>query len=169
MSKKNKLNIEKEIVSQIKTGEIIMKPRWHFIAGSVMLISGLAGLSMGIIFLVNLSVFLIRRTGPLATWRLQSVISTFPWWIPIFALAGVILATRLLKKYDFSYKKDFPLLILAFVVSILFAGFLLDKLGLNEHLSRGRMRKFYQEYEIPKGENESVKGIHQYNRQLKTR
>ncbi|MCK4822737.1 hypothetical protein KA005_43640 [bacterium] len=146
-----------------------MKPRWHFVAGSVMLLSGLVGLSMGIIFLVNLSVFLIRRTGPLATWRLQSVISTFPWWIPIFALAGIILAIRLLKKYDFSYKKDFPLLIIAFVISVFLAGFLLDALGLNRHLSGGRMRKFYQQIELEEGEKGSVKGIYQHNRQLNTR
>ena len=166
MSKKNKLNIETEIISQIKAGKITMKPRWHFVAGSVMLLSGLMGLSMGIIFLVNLSIFLIRRTGPLAAWRLQSIISTFPWWVPILAFAGIILAIRLLKKYDFSYKKDFPLLILAFVISVLFAGLLLDTLGLNTHLSGGRMRKFYQNIELQEGEKGSVRGIYQRNRQL---
>jgi hypothetical protein len=169
MSKKNKVNIKKEIISQIKTEKIAMKPRWHFVAGSVLLISGLAGLSMGLVFLINLSSFLIRKSGPLASWRVQSILSTFPWWIPLIAIIGIFVATKLLKKYDFSYKKNFPIIIVAFILFILFSGILLDQLGLNEHLSRGRMRKFYQEYEIPKGEKESVKGIHQYNRQLKTR
>jgi uncharacterized membrane protein YdcZ (DUF606 family) len=169
MSKDKKLDLETKIVSQIKTGEINMKPRWYFIAGSLLLVSSLVGLSMGVIFLANLSVFLMRKSGPLAAWRIQSILSTFPWWIPVAAIVGVFVAIWLLKKYDISYKKNFSLIVIAFVVSILFAGFLLDRLGLNEHLSRGRMRKFYQEYEIPEGEKGSVKGIHQYNRQLKTR
>jgi uncharacterized membrane protein YdcZ (DUF606 family) len=169
MSKDKKLDLETKIVSQIKTGEINMKPRWYFIAGSLLLVSSLVGLSMGVIFLANLSVFLMRKSGPLAAWRIQSILSTFPWWIPVAAVAGVFVAIWLLKKYDISYKKNFSLIVIAFIVSILFAGFLLDRLGLNEHLSRGRMRKFYQEYEIPEGEKGSVKGIHQYNRQLKTR
>lgn len=169
MSKDKKLDIETKIVSQIKTGKINMKPRWYFIAGSLILISSLVGLSMGIIFLANLSVFLMRKSGPLMAWRVQSILSTFPWWIPVTAIVGIFVAIWLLKKYDISYKKNFSLIAVAFIVSVLFAGLLLDRLGLNEHLSRGRMRKFYQEYEMPGGENGSVKGVHQYNRQLKTK
>ena len=74
-----------------------------------------------------------------------------------------------MKKYDFSYKKDFPLLIIAFVISVLFAGLLLDTLGLNTRLSRGRMRKFYQNIELQEGEKGSVRGLYQHNRQLNTR
>jgi uncharacterized membrane protein YdcZ (DUF606 family) len=146
-----------------------MKPRWYFIAGSLLLISSLVGLSMGIVFLANLSVFLIRKSGPLATWRLQTILSTFPWWIPAVAIVGIFVAIWLLKKYDISYKKNFSLIIIAFIISIIFAGLLLDQLGLNEHLSRGRMRKFYQEYELQEQGRESVKGIYQHNKQLKRR
>ncbi len=164
MSKKNKLNFQTNIISQIKTGRIKMKPKWYFAAGSIIMFSGLVGLSMGIIFLINLSIFLIRRGGALMPQRLQIIISTFPWWIPVVALFGIILAIWLLKKYDFSYKKNFPLLIAIFVISILLAGFLLDRLGLNEYLSRGRMRKFYQNVELRQGKNGSIKGINKHNR-----
>ena len=165
MPKKNKLDFESNIISQIKTGKINMKPRWYFIAGSFMLFSGLVGLSMGIIFLVNLSIFLTRRSGPLASLRLQSILSTFPWWVPVVAVGGIFLAVWLLKKYDFSYKKNSLLIIIAFIMSILFAGFLLDRLGLNEHLSGGRMRRFYQKFEIQDGKRGSIKGVRQNNRQ----
>jgi len=144
-----------------------MKPRWHFIIGSIVLISSLVGLNIGIIFLANLGVFIIRKSGPFATWKLQSILSTFPWWISILAIIGVFIAIRILKKYDFSYKKNFPLIIAIFILTILFSGLLLDRLGLNERLSRGRMRKFYQEYEKPEGEKGFVKGTYQQNRQLK--
>jgi RNA polymerase sigma-70 factor (ECF subfamily) len=166
MSKKNKLNFEANIISQIKAGKIEMKPKWYFIAGSVVMFSGFVGLSMGVIFLMNLSIFLIRRNGPLTVWRLQMILSTFPWWIPTVALFGIILAMWLLKKYDFSYKRNFRLLIITFVISVLFAGLLLDKLGLNEYLSRGRMRRFYQNVEMREGKEGFVRGVNQYNRQL---
>ncbi|MBU2036158.1 MAG: hypothetical protein ABH819_03735 [Patescibacteria group bacterium] len=166
MSKKNKLDFEKNIISQIKTGKIEMKPKWYFIAGSLILFFGLVGLSMGAIFLVNLSIFLIRRNGPLMPWKLQTILSTFPWWIPVVALFGIISAIWLLKKYDFSYKKNFLLLIAAFVISILLAGFLLDKFGLNEVLLKGRMRRFYQNIELQQKKEGSVKSVNQQNRQL---
>jgi len=164
MSKKNKLNFKANIISQIKAGKIGMKPKWYFVAGSLAMFSGLVGLSMGIIFLVNLSIFLIRRNGSLMPWRLQTILSTFPWWIPVVAFFGIILAIWLFKKYDFSYKKNFPLLIVTFVISVLLAGFLLDKLGLNEYLSKGRMKRFYQNVELHRGRDGSVRGINQFLR-----
>lgn len=164
MSEKNKLNFESNIISQIKAGEIKMKPKWYFIMGSLAMFFGLVGLSMVTVFLVNLSIFLIRRNGPPIPWKLQAILSTFPWWVPIVAILGIILAIWLLKKYDFSYKKNFPLLIVGFILSVLLAGVLLDKLGLNEYLSSGRMRKFYQNVELHNSKDGSVKGINQRNK-----
>lgn len=164
MSKRNKLNLNTDIISQINKGELKMKPKWYFFVGSIAMFSGLVGLLMGTIFLINLSIFFFTRNGPMMSWRIQAILSTFPWWIPIIAFFGIILAIWLLKKYDFSYKKNFLLLIVTFVVSILLAGFLFDKLGLNEYLSRGRMRKFYQNIEVDRGRGGTVKGLYRLNR-----
>ena len=101
--------------------------------------------------------------------KLQTILSTFPWWIPVVALFGIISAVWLFKKYDFSYKKNFLLLITTFIISILLAGFLLDKFGLNEVLLKGRMRRFYQHIELQQNKKGSVKGINQQNRQLNKR
>jgi len=150
INKNKKINLEKKIISQIKSGDIEIKPKWHFMVGSLLLFSSLIGLSMGIVFLTNLCVFLIRRNGRFMPFKLHLIISSFPWWIPALALIGFILGIRLLKKYDFSYKKNFILIIIIFVISILLSGVLVDKFGLNEHLSRGRMKKFYQRLEQPK-------------------
>ncbi len=168
MSKKSKLDFESKIIPQIKAEKIKMKPKWYFVLGSLLMFASLVGLSMGVVFLVNLGIFLIRRNGPLNTWKLQTILSTFPWWVPIIAVGGVILAIWLLKKYDLSYKKNFPLLIIVFVLSVLLAGLLLDRLGLNEYLSRGRMRRYYQRFEMQDTNNPPAGGMRQ-NKQLYNR
>jgi len=149
MSKKtNHLKLEKKIMSRIKSGEIAMKPKWYFIAGSLLLFSGLVALSVGAIFLVNLTVFSLRRQGPMVSWRLQMMIENFPWWAPVLAVIGIILGVWFLKKYDFSYKKNFGLIVISFILAVLFAGFLIDRLGLNDYWARrGLMKKFYQRFE----------------------
>jgi len=169
MSKTNKLDFESKIISQIKADEIKMKPKWYFILGSLLAFSSLIGLSMGIIFLVNLSLFLIRRNGPFNSGKLQFILSTFPWWVPTIAIGGIVLAIWLLRKYDLSYKKNFPLIILIFVLAVLSAGLLLDRLGLNEYLSRGRMRRYYQQFETQDINKNPVKGIRQNYKQLNSR
>lgn len=159
MSKKNKLNIQNNIISQIKKGEIKMKPKWYFVLGSSLMFLSLIGISMALIFFINLNLFFARRNGPLASLKMETIFSTFPWWILVIAIFGIILAIWLLKKYDFSYKKNSYLIIIAFIFSLFMGGFLLDKLGLNEYLSRGRMKKIYQHIELNEGQGGSVKGI----------
>ncbi len=150
--KKNQLKLEEKIMSQVKTGKISIKPKWCFVAGSLLLFSGLVSLSVGAIFLINLTVFILRRRGPMACWRLQTMIENFPLWMPVLAVIGIILGVRLLKKYDFSYKKNFALIVTSFILAILFAGFLIDGLGLNDYWARrGPMKRFYQRFEDKQG------------------
>jgi len=160
--KKNKLKLEKRIMSQVKTGKIVMKPKWYFVAGSSFLFGGVVALSVGIIFLINLTAFTIRKRGPMTSWRLQMMIESFPWWAPILAITGIVFGVWLLKKYDFSYKKNFRLIVVSFVFAVLFAGFLIDRLGLNDYWARrGRMKSFYQRFELQE-EKGFVKGIRQH-------
>jgi hypothetical protein len=141
-------NLEKTIMAKVKSGKITMKPRWYFIVGSLLISTGLIGFSIGAIFLTNLSFFLLRQHGPMGEYRLQLMLNSFSWWIPILAIIGIAGGVWLLKKYDFSYKKNFGLIVLGFVFSIVIAAFIIDLSGLNNIWSRkGPMRGFYQRLE----------------------
>lgn len=76
------------------------------------------------------------------------MIDRFPLWIPLLAIISIILGIWMLKKYDFSYKKNFWLIIIGFIISIILTAFALDYLGFNDAWSRkGPMRRFYQQLE----------------------
>lgn len=137
-------------MNKITSGQVSMKPRWYFILGTTFSIVGLMALSVVSIFLTNIMMFWIRRRGPMAEWRLQMMLENFPIWIPILAVGGIVGGVWLLKKYDFSYKKNFYGIVIGFIASIIVAGFAIDMLGLNDLWSRkGMMRKFYQNFEVP--------------------
>ncbi len=147
-------------MAKVKSNEISMKPRWYFVLGSLLVMVGLVGLSIGAIFLTNITLFLLRQHGPMGQWRLQTMLTSFPLWVPILAIGGIVLGIVLLRKYDFSYKKNFWVIIAGFVISIFLAAFVIDYLGLNDIWSRqGPMRRFYQQIEgqgssAPRGEGQ---------------
>lgn len=146
-TKQKKTDFEKKVMAKIKRGEITMKPKWYLVVGSLMMGAGLVGASIGAIFLVNLTLFLLRKRGP-GFMRLELMLASFPWWVPILAIVGIVAGIWLLKKYDFSYKKNFLLIIVAFIASIIITAWLIDYLGLNETWSRhGPMRRLYQQFE----------------------
>lgn len=143
MSKKNELNIENKIMDKILSGKVNMKPKWFFVAGSILSFASLVGLIMGSIFLINLTIFLIKKQGP-GTGRIIQMFQTFPIWIPFLAILLMIIGIWMLKKYDFSYKKNFLMIIAIIVFAALLAGMIFNSLGLNERWSkRGPLRRLY--------------------------
>ena len=148
MSKKRSVapvDFEKAIMAKVKSNEISMKPRWYFVLGSFFMIAGTVGISIGAVFLTNITLFLLRQHGPMGQWRLQSMIQSFPLWVPLLAVVGIFFGIVLLRKYDFSYKKNFLMVIIGFILSIVLTAFLMDFMGLNDIWARqGPMRRFYQ-------------------------
>jgi len=134
-------------MSIIKKGRAKIKPRWRFVLGSLAMVGGLVGLIVLTLFTVSLITFSLRTHGPMGAVRFEQLLSTFPWWAPIAAIIGVVLSVKLLKKYDFSYKKNFLLIIVGFVVAVLLVGWLIDYTGLDNNLMRGGpMKELYQRY-----------------------
>jgi len=142
---KQKRNIENKIMDKVLSGEVKMKPKWYFVLGSIISFAGLVGMIIGAVFLTNLTFFFIRKQGP-GTGRINMMLESFPLWIPLLAIALVILGIWMIKKYDFSYKKNFIVVAITVVTAIILSALIIDLLGLNEiWAKRGPMRRFYME------------------------
>lgn len=142
---KQKRNIENKIMDKVLSGEVKMKPKWYFILGSITSFVGLVGMIIGAIFLTNLTFFFIKKQGP-GTARINMMLESFPLWVPILAVAFIILGIWMLKKYDFSYKKNFIVVAVTVVTAIILSALIIDLLGLNEiWAKRGPMRRLYME------------------------
>jgi hypothetical protein len=139
-------NLNETVMSAIKSGKVTMKPKWYFLLGSIISTLSLVGLSIGVVFAINLTLFLLKSHGRMTQWKLELMLAGFPWWIPVLAIFGIILGIWLMKKYDFSYQKNFALIAAFFVVAMLIAGIMIDYFGINESWSkRGPMQRFYQQ------------------------
>jgi len=145
MPKNKKIDLNKIVMSQITSGKIRPLPRWYFVLGSILSIFGLVGLTIFAIFVTNLLFFISRAHGPMFSLRLSQIVSSFPWWLVLLAPVSIFAGIFLLKKYDFSYQKNFRLIVFLFILSVILSAWLMDYFGLNETLLRqNKMRKFYQ-------------------------
>jgi len=158
----DKADLGEKVMAKIRSGQVKMKPKWLFITGSVLSLAGLIGLSVSAVFLINVVFFLLRKHGSMGHWRLELMLNSLPFWVPVAAIICLVGGIWLLKKYDFSYKKNFVLIILGFIFSIIIAAWLVDAIGLNERLLKGgRMRRFYQQLEkqeetLPRGKGNGL-------------
>lgn len=139
------------MMSAIAKEQVKMKPRWYFVLGSVLMTGGLTGLVILSIFVVSVVSFSLCTHIPAGNFHAihyKKLLSTFPWGAVAVAGVGIGFGILLLKKYDFSYRKNFLLIILSGIVAILFAGWLVNYTGLDTiWMKRGPMRDFYHRYD----------------------
>ena len=152
MSKELK-NITVAVMNKIHHGEIKMRPKVYFVVGSLLAFLGLVASMLVSVFLVGLMRFSLRTHGPMGEYRLEQMLSSFPWWAVAVAVLGLVIGIWLLRRYDFSYKINFKVIVIGFVVAILITGWVIDMIGLNDILFRqgprqGIMRQYLQENNI---------------------
>lgn len=146
------LDFESEIMDKVRSKQIAMRPKWYFVAGSLLTLIGVVSATLSAIFLTGVTFFALRGHGMMAQWRLNTLVESFPLWLPVLAVAATLAGLWLLRQYNFSYKNNFVLIILGFVAAIVLAGFAFDVLGFNEAWSeRPHMRGFYRQIQQEQG------------------
>lgn len=134
-------------MSLIKKKKIKIKPKWQFVLNSLTMITGLTGVAILTIFSISLVTFSWRTHGRMKEFHYQQLLASFPWWALGLAIIGIGISVWLLKKFDFSYKKNFVLISTSFILAILLAGWLINYSGLDVFWIKHRpMRQFYQRY-----------------------
>ena len=140
MSKKLE-NITDVVMGRIHQDKVKMRPRAYFILGSLLTLAGLVAAIVTSVFFIGLMRFFLRAHGPMGGYRLEQMLSLFPWWTPVLAVLGLAIGIWTLRRYDFSYKIDFKIITVGFIIAVIVAGMLLDMVGLNDALfHRGPMQ-----------------------------
>jgi len=156
MSKELK-NITGAVMDKIHYGKIKMRPKVYFVTGLLLAFFGLVASILISVFFVGLMRFSLRTHGPMGEYRLDQMLFSFPWWAVAVVILGLVIGIWLLRRYDFSYKINFKVIVVGFVVAIIVVGWVVDMTGLNDILFRqgpkqGIMRQYLQENNIP-GQN----------------
>ena len=140
-------NIEKNIMSQIHQGKIKMRPKIYFIAGSILTFIGFVSTIIVSTFTVGLVKFSLRAHGPMSQYKLDQILSNFPWWIFVIGILSLIIGIWIIHRYNFLYKVKPWIVIIVFIFSILVAGWIIDETGINVKLFRqGPMKGFMHNY-----------------------
>ncbi|HBM45820.1 MAG: hypothetical protein UT05_C0002G0022 [Parcubacteria group bacterium GW2011_GWF2_38_76] len=147
MSKELK-NIGDEVMAKIREGQVKMKPKYYFIVGSVLSFVGLVSSLITSVFLIALTRFAFRSHGGIfAEYRFEQLVSNFPWWAPILAVVSLFIGIKLIRRYDFSYKKNFVYVVIWLVLAVFMAGLVFDMTGLNDiWLQHGPMKGIMRQY-----------------------
>ncbi len=156
-------------MEKIEKNEFKMKPKWHFIVGSILLFLGFLSATIFSVLSVNLIFFLMRKHyGAMYQYRLNYILSSFPWWLIIPSILGIFFGIKFLKEYRFSYKNNFLLIVVGYVLVIFLSAFLIDFFNLNSFFNHPRWKKlypkkYYQEKKQKPWQRQFLRSLRQVN------
>ena len=137
----NTKELEKKIMSGIKSGKIKLRSKYIFWAKKLGLNSVLSLSIILAILFFNLVLFYMKSTDNLGYLSfgkngLLAFLESFPYSLIIVFALFLLIAGYLITKTDWSYKKEFKYIALILVIIILLAGSILASTNLSENIER---------------------------------
>ncbi len=151
-----------KVLNKIKSGEIKMKPKIHFILRAVLLILSTLILALFIICLVSFIIFSLRSSGILFLPKfgfpgIRIFFSSLPWLLILIAVILIILLEIFTKRFTFVYRRPILYSLLAIIFIVILGSFIINKTPFHSNLfwraQEGRLPaigKLYRGYGAPK-------------------
>ncbi len=131
MDEKSK-KLQDKIFDAIKKGEVVMRPRWHFVLKTILITLGVVILSLVTIYLTSLIIFGLRETGiifapGLGLRGLFVFARALPWVLIILVGIFLIVLELLVKKYSFAYRKPLLFSVCGILAVVCITGWVLTR------------------------------------------
>lgn len=142
-------NIQQDVMSAIRKGEVRMRPRWHFALLSLLSLVGAAIVFLTLLYTSSLAVYFLRESGALFVpsfgargW--STLAYTTPWTLLLLIAAFVFVLELLVRRYAFVYKKPLLISMLSIAALVVLGGFFVGQTPLHREI-----RTFAEHGDIP--------------------
>jgi hypothetical protein len=126
MNNQHDNSIRDQVLKEVESGRVTMKPRWHFILLGTLAALGGVIIALLLLYLVSFIIFAVRQTGVgfvpafgLRGW--VRFLTALPWLLIVFSLVFMGILEVLVRRYSFAYSR--PILVsLGGIIVIAVAG-----------------------------------------------
>lgn len=134
-------SIRDRVAAAIASGQIKMRPRWHFAAQAALLAVGVILFALALLYVASFVVFIMHQTG---LWRapgfgwvgLRAFLFSLPWLLLAAALIFLVILEVLVKRYAFAYGRPLFYSVIGIVLLVIVGGFLVERTSLHRGLLR---------------------------------
>ena len=138
-------SIRGDVMDAIRKGRARMRPRWHFLLLSVLLITGVFIVFLALLYAASLALFFLRDTGAIFApsfgirgWF--SLLRSLPWLLILLILVFTAVLEVLVRRYAFVYKKPLLASVVGILAFIVLGGFALAQTPLHRRLDLSARR-----------------------------
>jgi hypothetical protein len=134
-------SIKEEVIAKIKKGEMVMRPRWHFVLRAVLYALGALIAALALIYLASFIIFILRETGllfvPSFGFRGVGVfLFSLPWFLILLCLSFLFVLEVLVRRYAFAYRKPLLYSVFGIILFVALCTTVVASLGFHQGFSR---------------------------------
>ncbi len=145
----DKNTIQERVLEAIKTGEVAMRPRWHFVLKTLLMTFGVIIVLLALLYFASLIIFGLRETGIILTpsFGFRGIfifLKSLPWLLVILLLVFIIILEILVRHYSFAYRRPLLYSALAIVLLVCVGGWVITRTPFH-----GVIMKYTEQKKIP--------------------
>lgn len=119
--------LHENILSAIQTGKVHMRPRWHFMLKTALLVLSTVLACLAVIYLVSFIIFMLRQNGAwfaptFGLHGLRAFLLSLPWVLIALSLLCAVILEVLVRRYQFAYGRPLMYSVLGVVALVLAGG-----------------------------------------------
>ncbi len=151
-------SIEEFVTDSIKSGKIIMKPKWHFVLKTILRVLSIIILFFVIVYLLNFIGLVTHEKDfnilDLSPRGMRAFMVAIPWVIVLLSMFLLMTFYILVKQYSFVYRKPLVYSFFGLIFFVLFTGIIIHIFDMNFRFARfgegprtpilGPMHKYYR-------------------------
>ena len=142
-------SIKEKVLQKVASGSVIMKPKWHFILRSFLLVAGTVVVVCFVVYVASFVHFWLWKSGLLLApaFGVQGtllLLGSIPWVLIIASLVFIVVLEILVKKYAFAYKMPLLYSLTGVVVVVAAGGVMVSLLGVHPHIV-----EYIEDHELP--------------------
>lgn len=142
-------DFKNNILERIKTGELDMKPHWHFVLKTVLFVLGTIIVALLAVYLLSFLFFSLHQTGVWFTPSfgfvgLSYFVMSSPWILISFTLVFLLLLYLLVSRYSFSYKRPLVFSMIGVTVFALLGSLLIQQTPMHRNI-----QNFAERHNLP--------------------
>lgn len=155
----NQKSVKENILATIKSGQVKMRPRWHFVLKAFLAAFGAIILLLSILYLASFIIFALRQTGVLFMpafgfegW--YAFFTHLPAFLLLFLVIFIIILELLVRRYSFTYRRPLLYSALGIFVLVIAGALAVENSSLHRGISKYAENneetltgKFYHEFE----------------------
>jgi hypothetical protein len=124
------LRMEHNVFDNIKSGKTKMRPRWYFAVRTALVAIAVMMLFLLLFFIASFTIFVLQVNGGFFAIHFgfsgfETFIGSLPWSLLLLSIALILILVILLRRYPFIYHQPFLYTLLALIVVISLATFIL--------------------------------------------